>query len=118
MRHDFRVYYGVRYEDVDAHEAVDLINTLPMGSLWRADNSTEAESEADERYLFTRIQNLLEVIAHGRYLTGDPQIVEFPLDRETEALRTGEEGPRGAREAQQHQMEGGRAGWLRSAPHR
>lgn len=81
MRHDFRVYYGVRYEDVDAHEAVDLINTLPMGSLWRADNSTEAEW-SDERYLFTRIQNLLEVIAHGKYLTGDPQIVEFPLDRE------------------------------------
>lgn len=81
LRHDFRVYYGVRYEDVDAHEAVDLINTLPMGSLWRADNSTEAEW-SDERYLFTRIQNLLEIIAHGKYLTGDPQIVEFPLDRE------------------------------------
>lgn len=33
LRHDFRCHYGVRYEDVDPEEAVDLAFTLPRGSL-------------------------------------------------------------------------------------
>ncbi len=36
LRHDFRRVYGVRYEDVEPDEAVDLIMTLPAGSLWRS----------------------------------------------------------------------------------
>ena len=34
LRHDFRACYHVRYEDVCASEAVDLIKTLPSGSLY------------------------------------------------------------------------------------
>ena len=33
LRHDFRCHYGVRYEDVEPDEAVDLAFTLPQGSL-------------------------------------------------------------------------------------
>ena len=32
LRHDFRAYYHVAYEDVPVAEAVDLIATLPDGS--------------------------------------------------------------------------------------
>lgn len=34
LRHDFRRYYGVSYDDVPTEEAVDLIETLPAGSLY------------------------------------------------------------------------------------
>lgn len=33
LRHDFRVYYDVKYEEVEPAEAVDLVFTLPRGSL-------------------------------------------------------------------------------------
>lgn len=36
LRHDFRAVYGVSYDDVPAGEAVDLVLTLPAGSLYRA----------------------------------------------------------------------------------
>ncbi|MGN0056477.1 MAG: hypothetical protein ACI360_08590 [Atopobiaceae bacterium] len=36
LRHDFRAYYHVGYDDVEVAEAVDLIMTLPPGSLYRA----------------------------------------------------------------------------------
>ena len=42
LRHDFRVHYNVRYEDVDVEEAIDLIYTLPLGSLWRAKRDPDA----------------------------------------------------------------------------
>lgn len=36
LRHDFRAVYHVAYEDVPTDEAIDLIATLPRGSLWRS----------------------------------------------------------------------------------
>lgn len=37
MRHDFRAYYGCSYDEVSVEEAIDLIRTLPDGSLYVAD---------------------------------------------------------------------------------
>lgn len=36
LRHDFRHYYGCRYDDVPTDEAIDLIRSLPDGSRWAA----------------------------------------------------------------------------------
>ncbi len=36
LRHDFRHYYRVAYDDVPTGEAIDLIETLPDGSLYAA----------------------------------------------------------------------------------
>lgn len=36
LRHDFRSAYHVAYEEVPVDEAIDLILTLPRGSLWRS----------------------------------------------------------------------------------
>ena len=36
LRADFRHWYHVRYEDVAADEAIDLILSLPMGSMYLA----------------------------------------------------------------------------------
>lgn len=36
LRHDFRSAYRVAYEEVPVDEAIDLILTLPRGSLWRS----------------------------------------------------------------------------------
>lgn len=36
LRHDFRAFYGCRYDDCDPAEAIDLIATLPNGSLFLA----------------------------------------------------------------------------------
>lgn len=41
LRHDFRRIYGVCYDDVYVDEAVDLIATLPAGSLYMASMSPE-----------------------------------------------------------------------------
>lgn len=34
LRHDFRRYYSVGYDDVSISEAIDLIYTLPAGSMY------------------------------------------------------------------------------------
>ena len=48
MRHDFRAYYHVRYEDVEPDEAIDLIFTLPLGSKWRAKRDPDAAWTLDQ----------------------------------------------------------------------
>ena len=48
LRHDFRAYYHVRYEDVDVDEAIDLVLTLPLGSRWRARRDPDAAWTLDQ----------------------------------------------------------------------
>lgn len=65
LRHDFRRVYGCRYEDVDPEEAIDLIMTLPRGSLWRSAQieygewDDAKESSADVVDAISRLTSLL-----------------------------------------------------------
>ena len=57
LRHDFRMYYHVRYEEVDVDEAIDLVLTLPLGSKWRAKRDPGAEWTLDQY----RLADLVDV---------------------------------------------------------
>lgn len=81
LRHDFRAYYHVRYEDVDPEEAVDLILTLPAGSAWRDARSPygswseEREGTAD---VLDQIARFMWLFATGS--TEGVQLVTRPSD--------------------------------------
>lgn len=65
LRHDFRRYYGVRYDDVEADEAIDLIETLPRGSAYvRAVRPDLSWSEVREAV--ADLQDTLWEIAYAR----------------------------------------------------
>ncbi len=50
LRHDFRRYYSTSYDEVPTGEAVDLIATLPRGSLYRSSLVDFGEmTDEDER---------------------------------------------------------------------
>lgn len=83
LRHDFRRVYGVAYDDVPTDEAVDLVLTLPRGSLWRSSRrpfgewTDEDERAADVMDAFSRFMTL--------YATGSTegaQTVTRPADME------------------------------------
>lgn len=76
LRHDFRATYHVAYEDVPADEAVDLIETLPAGSLWRSslvefgewDEAREGRADVVDM-----LWKLMQLVATGS-TEGAPQV--------------------------------------------
>lgn len=61
LHHDFRVYYHTAYEDVPTDEAIDLIRTLPAGSLYKqAVSIVESWSESD--YFHANVLDCLRII--------------------------------------------------------
>ena len=82
LRHDFRRYYNVRYEDVDVDEAVDLIITLPLGSKWRTKRDPDAAWSVDQ-YRLAEILDVLNIVSWQLSSNSDewePPRVERPGD--------------------------------------
>ena len=69
----------MRYEDVEPAETVDLIETLPAGSAWRAAQHVQ-DAWTDHDYILAQAADALGVLAHGMRYEGDPE--PRPLQRE------------------------------------
>ena len=86
LRHDFRRWYGCSYDEVPAEEAVDLVLTLPRGSLYRAslrpfgEWTEEREAAAD---IQDSVARLAQLVAKGT-TEGAPTVVR-PSDLEARA---------------------------------
>lgn len=68
LRHDFRRIYGIAYDDVPLDEAVDLVLTLPRGSLYRASKRPYGEWTAAEESaadIVDSIERLIALYASG-----------------------------------------------------
>lgn len=63
LRHDFRRWYGCAYDGVPVDEAVDLVLTLPRGSLWRSSRRPHGEW-TDELELNARIADEIRRFMH------------------------------------------------------
>ena len=74
MRHDFRRYYSVAYEEVCIEEALDLKRTLPRGSLYVSAIHPE-HSWSEEREAIADMQDTLL-----RFLYGEGARVMRPVD--------------------------------------
>lgn len=61
LRHDFRATYHVAYDDVPTREAIDLVLTLPPGSMWRRALRPE-DGWDDARYMLANAVDLLNLI--------------------------------------------------------
>lgn len=79
LRHDFRCYYHVAYEDVSTEEAIDLADTLPQGSLYRGKRRIE-DSWTDQQYLMASIIDALDVLACGMRWEREPIRMMRPAD--------------------------------------
>ena len=83
LRHDFRHYYGCRYDDVPTDEAIDLIRSLPDGSRWVARTdplrawSAERHREAD---LLDAVSVLVWRFALDKETVPEPPKVVRPRD--------------------------------------
>lgn len=85
LRHDFRAYYGVSYDEVAADEAVELARMLPAGSRFKA-AAHPALAWSDERRMLADVGNLLYVCAAR--LSGDRGELSLPFEPpETAAMR-------------------------------
>ena len=76
LRHDFRATYHVAYEDVPVEEAIDLIETLPAGSLWRSSQLEFGEwDEARENAagVVDAVWSLIHLIVSGT-TEGSPRV--------------------------------------------
>lgn len=83
LRHDFRRHYGCSYDEVPVDEAIDLIETLPAGSLWRASQRPYGEwDDAQERcaQVIDAVSRFMHLFAHGT--TEGAQRVMRPEDIE------------------------------------
>lgn len=68
LRHDFRRYYGCAYDEVEPDEALDLIATLPRGSLYRSSHIEFGElTDEDERAydLIDEVKRFMQLYATG-----------------------------------------------------
>lgn len=68
LRHDFRALYHVSYDEVPTDEAVDLVLTLPRGSLWRSSREEFGEwTDEEERHaeVIDEVERLIRLIATG-----------------------------------------------------
>lgn len=83
MRHDFRAYYHVAYDEVEPAEAIDLITTLPHGSLYVAAVRPEYAWTV-EREALADIQDVIysAMWAYGICITDEPPTVVRPRDIE------------------------------------
>ena len=82
MRHDFRAIYGCSYDEVPVGEAIDLINTLPDGSLY-VSSKYPARSWTREQHLIADLQDQLFSLAyqlHGVSPDRIPHVVR-PAER-------------------------------------
>lgn len=98
LRHDFRAVYGVAYDDVPTDEAVDLVLTLPRGSMWRASRRPYGEwSDADERAadVVDALSRFMTLYATGS--TEGARLATRPRDMEEAAMER--ERARRAKEA-------------------
>ena len=82
LRHDFRTFYHVRYEDVEVDEAIDLVLTLPLGSKWRAKRDPDAEWTIDQYRLADLVDSLNVLIwqLSSNSSEWEPQRIERPGD--------------------------------------
>ena len=97
--------YGVRYEDVGVDEAIDLIETLPRGSLWRSASSPFGEW-TDERERAAEIVDHIERMI-ALYATGTTEgSLRVTRPSDLAAMAEGG-GRRGRRPHQIHRMGGG-----------
>lgn len=82
LRHDFRTYYHVKYEDVEPDEAIDLIRTLPQGSLYRGAKNP-VNSWTEQQYVYADILDSLNTIAwrlYGCPKKAQPKAITRPAD--------------------------------------
>lgn len=80
LRHDFRAYYGCRYDDVEADEALDLIATLPDGSLY-VSKRNPSRSWTPQREAVACLQDtLLEIACAQAGIKDEPPRVTRPRD--------------------------------------
>lgn len=84
LRHDFRKEYGVRYEDVETDEAIDLIYTLPPKSLYVC--TVDPRLRWDETgYMLAQLIDLSWLIAwklSGNQDEWEPPKLDRPGDEE------------------------------------
>lgn len=81
LRHDFRAVYHVAYDDVPAGEAIDLIETLPLGSAYMAATDPCA-AWTDERRALADIKDAVRACL--RRLSGDRSAIRFPSSERPE----------------------------------
>ena len=79
LRHDFRHYYHVGYDEVDVEEAVDLALTLPPGSLYVARTRPEL-SWSEARETAADIRDDMAALAYALRGAADPPKVVRPRD--------------------------------------
>lgn len=93
LRHDFRRYYGCRYDDVPNEEAVDLVRMLPDGSRYVASRWPE-RSWPPERHraadLLDAVKEIAWALVYDREKVPSPPTVVRPADavaRQRDAAR-------------------------------
>ncbi len=70
LRHDFRAVYGTSYDSVPTDEAIDLIKTLPDGSLYVC--ATEPlRSWTPERHRFADVVDAINHLTWAAYYNHD-----------------------------------------------
>lgn len=80
LRHDFRVVYGISYDDVPTDEAIDLIQTLPPDALVRSEEAGEEQwTRLDHR--LADILDYLQVINSRLASLANPAIDFTPMER-------------------------------------
>ena len=90
LRHDFRSVYHVAYEDVGVGEAIDLILTLPRGSMWRSSQMEFGEWDETREGLADVVDSiwaLISLLASARPTAGAPSVTRPDDLRERKAAR-------------------------------
>lgn len=83
LRHDFRRYYGCSYDSVEPGEAVDLVLTLPRGSLYRSSLSPYGEWDDARESAADVVDAIYALIAYqARGTTKDAPKLTRPSDME------------------------------------
>ncbi len=79
LRHDFRRYYSCSYDDVGVDEALDLVLTLPQGSLYISKKYPQ-HSWSEAKEISADIRDWIAQLAFAmRGLTNPPHIIR-PAD--------------------------------------
>lgn len=90
LRHDFRRYYGASFDSVPVDEAIDLIATLPAGSLY-VSSVNPARSWSELREVAADVQDTLAALLWRG--DGAPPRVSRPSDA-VERMRAAESAKR------------------------
>ena len=100
LRHDFRAFYHVAYDEVGNDEAIDLVATLPAGSLYRASLGYEGEW-GEEQYFRAEVVDMLHAI-NWRLANCPEDMTPVRLPRPGDAAR--EAAERAEREAKKSRV--------------